>query len=79
MGYILKRETVRLKRRPYVGATAAAPASAPAAPIAPIWFLSDLLIILIPIYQYRKRERDIYIYTIYAASVCDLLSLADEK
>lgn len=78
MGYILKRETVRLKRRPYVGATAAAPASAPAAPIAPIWFLSDLLI-LIPIYQFRKRERDIYNYTIYAASVCDLLSLANEK
>lgn len=78
MGYILKRETVRLKRRPYVGATAAAPASAPAAPIAPIWFLSDLLI-LIPIYQFRKRERDIYIYPIYAAGVCDLLSLANEK
>lgn len=78
MGYILKRETVRLKRRPYVGATAAAPAPAPAAPIAPIWFLSDLLI-LIPIYQFRKRERDIYNYTIYAASVCDLLSLANEK
>lgn len=78
MGYILKRETVRLKRRPYVGATAAAPAPAPAAPIAPFWFLSDLLI-LIPIYQFRKRERDIYNYTIYAAGVCDLLSLANEK
>lgn len=64
MGYILKRETVRLKRRPYVGATAAAPVSAPAAPIAPIWFLSDLLIILIPIYQYRKRERYIHLYYI---------------
>lgn len=75
MGYILKRETVRLKRRPYVGATAAA--RAPAAPIAPIWFLSDLLILLIPIYLYRKRE--IYIYTIYAAGVCDLLSVANEK
>lgn len=63
MGYILKRETVRLKRRPYVGATAAAPAPAPAAPIAPIWFLSDLLI-LIPIYQFRKVERYIQLYYI---------------
>lgn len=63
MGYILKRETVRLKRRPYVGATAAALAPAPAAPIAPTWFLSDLLI-LIPIYQFRKRERYIQLYYI---------------